>query len=91
MPHPLFRLAFSVPSNDLDSTSVVQHLSQLLADNDPSTFELRVQTDGEVTPKAAMQQACTTLISELSNLGKEFVKEWELRKMAGESANVVDK
>ncbi|KAI9874810.1 MAG: DNA-directed RNA polymerase II core subunit [Pleopsidium flavum] len=52
-----------------------------------STFELRVQTDGEVTPRAALVQACRDLVNDLGVLGREFTKEWELRKMVGEGAN----
>ncbi|MCJ1366648.1 DNA-directed RNA polymerase II core subunit [Acarospora aff. strigata] len=51
-----------------------------------STFELRVQTDGAVTPRAAVIQACRDLVTDLGVLGREFTKEWELRKMVGEGA-----
>ena len=47
------------------------------------TFELRVQTDGEVTPKEAVIATCTDLVNDLSTLSREFTKEWELRKMVG--------
>ena len=48
------------------------------------TVELRVQTDGEVTPRAAVVQACRDLVSDLGILSTEFTKEWELKKMANE-------
>jgi len=52
-----------------------------------SKFELRVQTDGEITPRAAVVQACRDLVNDLGTLSREFTKEWELRKMAGDGAN----
>ncbi len=52
-----------------------------------ATFELRVQTDGEITPKEAVVTCCKNLVSDLGHLGREFTKEWELRKMvSGEGA-----
>lgn len=47
-------------------------------------FILRVQTDGSITPRIAVIQACKDLISDLNILNREFNKEWELRKMARE-------
>ncbi|MCJ1357328.1 MAG: DNA-directed RNA polymerase II core subunit [Icmadophila ericetorum] len=52
-----------------------------------SKFELRVQTDGDITPRAAVVQACRDLVNDLGTLSREFTKEWELRKMAGEGIN----
>ncbi|MCJ1299869.1 DNA-directed RNA polymerase II core subunit [Hypocenomyce scalaris] len=52
-----------------------------------SKFELRIQTDGTVTPRAALVQACRDLVNDLGVLGREFTKEWELRKMVGEGVN----
>ncbi|OJJ36806.1 hypothetical protein ASPWEDRAFT_38452 [Aspergillus wentii DTO 134E9] len=48
-------------------------------------FELRVQTDGEVTPKDAVISACHDLVKDLGILSREFTKEYELRKMVGAS------
>ncbi|KAK3621214.1 DNA-directed RNA polymerase II core subunit [Elasticomyces elasticus] len=49
-----------------------------------AVFKLRVQTDGEVTPKQAVVGACQELVQELQTLDQEFTKEWELKKIAGE-------
>ncbi|KAE8349173.1 hypothetical protein BDV28DRAFT_160713 [Aspergillus coremiiformis] len=46
-------------------------------------FELRVQTDGEITPKTAIIAACNDLVRDLGILSREFTKEYELRKMVG--------
>jgi DNA-directed RNA polymerase II subunit RPB11 len=46
-------------------------------------FELRVQTDGEITPKDAVVAACHELVKDLGILSREFTKEFELRKMVG--------
>ncbi|KAK4500118.1 hypothetical protein PRZ48_008304 [Zasmidium cellare] len=53
-----------------------------------ATFKLRVQTDGEVTPKEAIVQACKDLLGELHNLDQEFTKEFELKKIAGAGAEL---
>ncbi|PKY01303.1 DNA-directed RNA polymerase II subunit RPB11a [Aspergillus campestris IBT 28561] len=46
-------------------------------------FILRVQTDGEITPKDAVIAACHELVRDLGILSREFTKEYELRKMVG--------
>ena len=56
-----------------------------------SEFILRIQTDGTLTPKAALMQSCKELVSDLSILSREFTKEWELRKMVGDGAKADDK
>ncbi|CAG7924298.1 unnamed protein product [Penicillium olsonii] len=45
-------------------------------------FQLRVQTDGEITPRQAVINASEALIKDLGTLSREFTKEYELRKMA---------
>ncbi|KAL8934441.1 MAG: hypothetical protein Q9216_005913 [Gyalolechia sp. 2 TL-2023] len=52
-----------------------------------SSFILRVQTDGTLTPRQALVQACKDLVTDLGLLSREFTKEWELRKMVGESVD----
>ncbi|KAL8713534.1 MAG: hypothetical protein Q9220_002396 [cf. Caloplaca sp. 1 TL-2023] len=52
-----------------------------------SKFILRVQTDGTLTPRQALVQACKDLVTDLGLLSREFTKEWELRKMVGEDMN----
>jgi DNA-directed RNA polymerase II subunit RPB11 len=49
-----------------------------------ATFDLRVTTDGSISPKDAILKACQDVISDLNSLGREFTKEWELKKIAGE-------
>jgi len=51
------------------------------------TFELRVQTDGEITPKQAVVACCKDLVAELAHLDREFKREYELRKMVGQDQN----
>ncbi|KIV99179.1 uncharacterized protein PV09_09132 [Verruconis gallopava] len=53
-------------------------------------FELRVTTDGSLTPKEAILKACQDIISDLNALGREFTKEWELKKIAGEHGAGMD-
>ncbi|KAI9893645.1 MAG: DNA-directed RNA polymerase II core subunit [Vezdaea aestivalis] len=48
------------------------------------TFELRVQTDGSLTPQEALMTACRDVVQDLASLGREFTKEWELKKMVGD-------
>ncbi|KAI9856170.1 MAG: DNA-directed RNA polymerase II core subunit [Vezdaea acicularis] len=54
-----------------------------------ATFELRVQTDGSITPKQALTQACREIVQDLSALGTQFTREWELKKqeMANDAGN----
>ena len=53
-----------------------------------AVFKLRVQTDGEVSPKEAVVQACRDLVAELEKLDQEFTKEWELKKISGAHADM---
>ncbi|KAL1983910.1 hypothetical protein VTN96DRAFT_9763 [Rasamsonia emersonii] len=46
-------------------------------------LELRVQTDGQITPKEALLAACHDTVKDLGTLSREFTKEFELRKMVG--------
>lgn len=48
-------------------------------------LELRVQTDGEITPKDALIAACHDTVRDLGTISREFTKEFELRKMVGAS------
>jgi hypothetical protein len=51
-------------------------------------FELRVQTDGGITPKEALVNSCKALVGDLAILSREFTKEYELRKMvSGDAAD----
>jgi DNA-directed RNA polymerase II subunit RPB11 len=50
-------------------------------------FELRVQTDGEITPKQAVLGSCKELVKELAGFKTEFAKEYELRKMVSGAPN----
>lgn len=54
-----------------------------------ASFELRVQTDGSITPKDAVIRACGELIQELQRLDQEFTKEWELKKIAGQGRDAI--
>ncbi|KAN0090253.1 DNA-directed RNA polymerase-like protein II subunit RPB11 [Hyaloscypha variabilis] len=57
-----------------------------------ATFELRVQTDGSLTPKEALVNTCRTLVGDLEILSREFTKEFELRKMVmGDAAATENK
>jgi len=47
-----------------------------------ATFDLRVTTDGSCTPKEAILKACGDIVKDLEDLGREFTKEWELKKIA---------
>ncbi|KAF2752810.1 RBP11-like subunits of RNA polymerase [Pseudovirgaria hyperparasitica] len=49
-----------------------------------ATFELRVTTDGSITPKDAIVTACKDVVQDLDTLSREFTKEWELKKITAE-------
>lgn len=46
-----------------------------------ATFDLRVHTDGDISPKEAVVQACQELVQELQTLDQEFTKEFELHRI----------
>lgn len=54
----------------------------------PELF-IRVQTDGTITPKEAFIEICKNMIAQFAQLGREFTREYELRRMAtaGPSTN----
>jgi len=54
----------------------------------PELF-IRVQTDGTITPKEAFIDVCKQLVAAYGQLGREFTREYELRRMvaAGEQGN----
>lgn len=56
--------------------------------NVPELF-IRVQTDGTIAPKDAFIEVCKNLIAQFAQLGREFTREYELRRMAtaGPTAN----
>lgn len=45
-------------------------------------FLLRVSTDGTITPKDAVIQACRDVVQDLEVFSREFTKEMELKKIA---------
>lgn len=52
------------------------------------SFELRVQTDGVLSPTDAVVATSKAIVSDLGHLSREFTKEYELRKMVdGEAVN----
>lgn len=55
-----------------------------------ATFQLRVHTDGDISPKEAVVQACQQLVQELQELDQEFTKEFELRKITGQGPAGLD-
>lgn len=54
----------------------------------PELF-IRVQTDGAIAPKEALIEVCKQLVAAYGQLGREFTREYELRRMvaAGEQNN----
>ena len=56
-----------------------------------ATVELRVQTDGETTPREEVVRASRELVSELGVLSKVFAGAWELRKAADAEGDVAGK
>lgn len=50
-------------------------------------FELRVQTDGVITPRQAVINASQSLIKDFGILSREFTKEYELAKAARQQQN----
>ncbi|KAK0458095.1 DNA-directed RNA polymerase [Desarmillaria tabescens] len=51
-------------------------------------FILKVQTDGTVTPQAAVEQACTKLIGTMSSLEAKFKREFSFKDVEGAGPGV---
>lgn len=51
-----------------------------------ASFELRVQTDGSITPKAAVVRCCTDVINDLGKLNDSFTTEWLGKRIVSEGA-----
>ncbi|KAH7132503.1 DNA-directed RNA polymerase [Dendryphion nanum] len=49
-----------------------------------ATFELRVSTDGSVTPKEAVITACKDIVNELEVLNRSFATEWLGKRIVSE-------
>lgn len=49
-----------------------------------ATFDLRVTTDGSITPKDAVVQCCKDVIADLSKVGMSFQQEWMGQKIIEE-------
>jgi len=50
-------------------------------------FDLRIGTDGSITPKDAIIQVCKEILVDLDILSREFTKEMELFKIAHPETN----
>lgn len=52
---------------------------------------IRCQTDGTIAPKDAVIEVCKQLVSSYGHLGRNFTREYELRRMvtAGEQGGNV--
>ena len=46
-----------------------------------ATFDLRVTTDGTITPKDAVVQCCKDVIADLNKVGSSFAIEWSSQKI----------
>ncbi|THH17567.1 hypothetical protein EW146_g3283 [Bondarzewia mesenterica] len=46
-------------------------------------FIVKIQTDGTITPSAALEQACTKLIGTLSSLESQFKREFHYKDVEG--------
>ncbi|KAF2789500.1 RBP11-like subunits of RNA polymerase [Melanomma pulvis-pyrius CBS 109.77] len=49
-----------------------------------ATFELRVSTDGTMTPKEAIIQCCQDIVKDLDQLSRSFTTEWLGKRIVSE-------
>jgi DNA-directed RNA polymerase II subunit RPB11 len=49
-----------------------------------ATFELRVSTDGTITPRDAIVQCCKDVVNDLEKLKQSFQTEWLGKKIVSE-------
>jgi DNA-directed RNA polymerase II subunit RPB11 len=50
-----------------------------------ATFELRVTTDGSITPKDAIIKCCQDIVKDLEVLSRGFTTEWLTQRIASET------
>ena len=43
---------------------------------------IRIQTDGTISPREVLIDVCKQLVAAYGQLGREFTREYELRRMA---------
>jgi len=48
-------------------------------------FQIKVQTDGSITPQEVMEQACHKLIGTITSLEDKFKREFSFKKADGET------
>jgi DNA-directed RNA polymerase II subunit RPB11 len=49
-----------------------------------ATFDLRVTTDGSISPKDAVVQCCKDVIADLTKVSMSFQQEWMSQKIIAE-------
>jgi DNA-directed RNA polymerase II subunit RPB11 len=69
-------------SQRLHKYNYIQFSAYIVAHPLKTEFDLRVTTDGSMTPKDAIVRACRDIVQDLDVLSREFTKEWELKKIA---------
>lgn len=50
-----------------------------------ATFELRITTDGSITPKDALIKCCQDIVKDLDQLARSFTTEWLTHRIASET------
>jgi DNA-directed RNA polymerase II subunit RPB11 len=50
-----------------------------------ATFELRITTDGSITPKDALVKCCQDIVKDLDQLARSFTTEWLTQRIASET------
>lgn len=84
VPHPLFRYAMlHIGRSWPFGLSLPDDWAYSFSD-----FILRVQTDGTLTPRAAVVHVLKDSVRDLDITSREFTKEYELRKMVGDATKI---
>lgn len=82
--HPKVHMAGykGLSSPQIMSHSEIAKIMFAVAHPNVPELMIRVQTDGTVTPREVFIEVCKQLIASYGQLGREFTREYELRRMA---------
>lgn len=75
-------LSYPVAKRVARGMTLTCHTNAVAHPNVPELM-IRVQTDGSISPKEVMLDTCKNLIASYGQLGREFTREYELRRMVG--------
>ena len=81
--HRHFSIPFTISISQLHAMPQVLFAGYKVPHPLQPYFLVKIQTDGTITPTAALEQACTKLIGTLSSLEAKFKREFSFKDVEG--------